>query len=1404
MRKNYLIFCIGLLVAAFTGVIAQTSMRLGVNHNYQQPGISAHPEYKVLPKNAPCSDCEELVDRRTEHSRIYLKKGTANQVVMQQSWNPMHYRDKNGFWRTAEATLAFDNTTRQWIANQQHYSNTFSIRNDEVWTEQQLALPNNTTLTKRSERLYITRADFNADVATADYRFLPKASTATGTLTGSTSVVSEHEIELWGNNGHMLSSKLQTRHTSLLGGMKTDYILADRPVLNTADFSDKLLVMEESFVLPAGYRIKSNTVSGKIGSLYILDAAGNPVARIDAPVVFDNLRQFAQPLSDLFEYQVTKAVGNENKWLVRIRISMNWLLAGGRAFPVTIDPRITIVQRYRGRNIGAVYNRSCFNFSNTCEATLPVQIPANFRLTDIQTAVEYSTQFGCALSEAGFRILLDTCAARPYSCTGGGGSTGASVCSDLLTAPLSLWTDFQQCIPTTNCLSSSVINFKLQAAQCGVPTISCTDSIMAVTQWQMIVYGELDTLPVSITGANTLCRLGVSNYALVTDSSFRLNLKWQVNSGGIIVGPDSLTSVNINWVSAGKHQVKCFFRRGNSCPLDSAVLEVTVRSGGLAPGIKGDTVVCINRRIVYTASDTTANTYRWVVSSGGRALTPLNTKSVEIQWDSSGIQNLVLITENSRCIDTFSTRILVYDQKLPQLPPQKLTICPAGSAITLFAPPFQYRYQWNTGDSTPAISVNRAGVYSVVVFNPCGNDTFYYGVSSCGFFKHSDIDSTLNNEALNEVRAVFLIDFNRDGKEDLMGVNLTDNSARILINQGIDPVTGRINFADKTTDLALPRNLQASYFRTDDFNYDGFADCFIIQNRRLLVYRNLSGGQFDNFTDSLDLSNDAFGDTIYSVRLFDLNGDGRPDLIADGDSVETGKTQGKASNYTRAHYAKSSRAGGKTNGTESNICEPVRSYAKAVQLFNLRDSLIPITQYIDYNNDGFIDLFILVYDPRQPLGEHPVRLLANNGIGEFRDVTTSAGLSSIQMTRAGFITVWDYNNDGWLDILGGSAGVANQRNKLLKNNGNGTFTDVSGAVNLKAGDFYYQQALSGDFDNDGDFDLLWITAGKQAPTILFVNQGGTFVNRTDSLGLIKLNVGSLFSTDIDSDGDLDLMMYPKGRSPIFLRNEQDTAQKRFLTVQVIGCQAGRWAKGSRVQIVTGNKRLTQFVGGNSSELTSNLMHFGCGNASVVDSVIVYWLNGGTTRLANVRTNQRLVIRQDPQCRTVKPTADFNIVPVSTTTDSLTIRLESRSQESDSYFWDFGDGNTDTSQSPTHRYNAPGNYTITLITYNNCGADTTTRSYSITSRNKNQAINSLAFKAFPNPTTNELNIVSDIQLTNATVSLLDITGRKCSSHLIGELAAGAIYTLNFEHLPAGVYHLIVEQANRRGVHRIVIK
>jgi hypothetical protein len=125
----------------------------------------------------------------------------------------------------------------------------------------------------------------------------------------------------------------------------------------------------------------------------------------------------------------------------------------------------------------------------------------------------------------------------------------------------------------------------------------------------------------------------------------------------------------------------------------------------------------------------------------------------------------------------------------------------------------------------------------------------------------------------------------------------------------------------------------------------------------------------------------------------------------------------------------------------------------------------------DYNNDGHLDFLILRGGWMGKGGHYPLSLMRNNGNGTFDDVTEEAGMLRFRPTQTA--TWLDYDNDGWLDLFIGNETVQQdtaQPCELFRSNGNGTFTEVAAQCGV-AFVGMFKAVASGDFNNDGRPDL---------------------------------------------------------------------------------------------------------------------------------------------------------------------------------------------------------------------------------------------------------------------------------------------------------------------------------------------
>jgi hypothetical protein len=194
----------------------------------------------------------------------------------------------------------------------------------------------------------------------------------------------------------------------------------------------------------------------------------------------------------------------------------------------------------------------------------------------------------------------------------------------------------------------------------------------------------------------------------------------------------------------------------------------------------------------------------------------------------------------------------------------------------------------------------------------------------------------------------------------------------------------------------------------------------------------------------------------------------------------------------------------------------------------------------DYNNDGFLDLLVMRGAWAGKAGRLPVSLLRNNGDGTFTDVTEEAGLGSAHPRQT---AVWfDYDADGWLDLFIGNetTDLSDPDScELYHNNRDGTFTECAAACGLNITRFV-KGVTTLDYDNDGRPDL-YISC-RDSQNLLFHNDGPDasghwkFTDVTERSGLRAATNFSTWSFDYDNDGWEDIFV-----SGYSIRNVGDIA-----------------------------------------------------------------------------------------------------------------------------------------------------------------------------------------------------------------------------------------------------------------------
>jgi hypothetical protein len=442
----------------------------------------------------------------------------------------------------------------------------------------------------------------------------------------------------------------------------------------------------------------------------------------------------------------------------------------------------------------------------------------------------------------------------------------------------------------------------------------------------------------------------------------------------------------------------------------------------------------------------------------------------------------------------------------------------------------------------------------------------------------TDVAPTLGLNDAGAAQGVVFIDVNNDGWLDIFLAN-NNNQSKLWINNSGSSFTESsaiwgVNFTIPT------RGISAA-----DFDNDGYTDVMIGNwQTPIMLFKN-TGTAFINYSTNAGVAFTSYGG---SINWIDYNKDGKIDVLFANDGMPP-----------RYNYF----------FRNDNLL----SFTNVAYSIGLVDSSSTLClAAADYNNDGYPDLFLGTQS--NPGSLLTSILYKNNGNGTFTNATDSSGVTTNFYTWG---AEWgDFNNDGFMDLfLANTTGY----NQLYKNNGNGTFTDVTIPMGFELLNSSYSCGWA-DIDNDGDLDL-YVARGQNNDDKMYRNDGTTFTDISTACGMGDLRHSSCVSWgDYNNDGFLDLYLNNNGSENRLYRNSGNS--NKWIILKLTGVNSNKSAIGTRVRIKTGTlNQIREVEGGSGGKGMNSLpVEFGIGTASIIDSLIINWPSGQVQKFANVLPN----------------------------------------------------------------------------------------------------------------------------------------------------------------------------------------
>ena len=494
---------------------------------------------------------------------------------------------------------------------------------------------------------------------------------------------------------------------------------------------------------------------------------------------------------------------------------------------------------------------------------------------------------------------------------------------------------------------------------------------------------------------------------------------------------------------------------------------------------------------------------------------------------------------------------------------------------------------------------------------------------------------------------VALFDYDNDGFLDIFFTNgaaipsleKTDSSFsnRMFHNNGDG------TFTDVTAKAGLAGVGYSMGAAAGDYDNDGFVDLYVTGVNRNQLFHNNGDGTFSDVTEKAGVTGTVPGiGKAWAVAAgwFDYNNDGLLDLLVVNYLNYDLKTASACSVGKLPTYCSPNDFQGTPNILYRNNGDGTFTDVSAASHIGRYVGKGMGLAFADYDGDGFTDIFI-------SNDTYPNLLLHNNGDGTFTDMASDAGVAYNEMgkTVAGMGADFrDLNNDGVPDIF--HTAMFGDTFSLYANEGKGQFSDVTTSSGLTSGTGRLTAWGTGayDFDNDGLKDLFTADAAildnsvevehrpYRLPNRIFRNAGNfKFEDVSDFAGADfaapAAHRGAAFG-DLNNDGKVDVVVTVLNGPPEIFMNRTESGH-HWIILKLVGVKDNRDGLGTKVKITTAHgsqyNEATTALSYNSS--SDKRVHFGLSEDPVIDRIELSWPSGVKQILRSVKADQVLTIRE---------------------------------------------------------------------------------------------------------------------------------------------------------------------------------
>ncbi len=538
-----------------------------------------------------------------------------------------------------------------------------------------------------------------------------------------------------------------------------------------------------------------------------------------------------------------------------------------------------------------------------------------------------------------------------------------------------------------------------------------------------------------------------------------------------------------------------------------------------------------------------------------------------------------------------------------------------------------------------------------------------------------------------------------------------------------------------------------------DYDNDGDLDILLTGGdssswRFSIIYKNNGDGSFTELTGAnlspVNESASAWGD---------YDNDGDLDILLTGSPNGGGAT-------TKIY---------KNNGSDSFT---------ELTSANLTGVFIASVAWGDYDNDGDLDILLTGNDGSNPIS----KIYKNEGNDSFVELT-SANLTGVYLSSV----AWgDYDNDGDLDILLTGWDGNNPTSKIYKNEGDGIFSElanpIAGSSDLPG--VTNSSAAWGDYDNDGDLDILLTGSTNNNPRIskIYINTDGYF-NELTTANLPGINGSSAAWGDADNDGDLDILLTRSKN--IYINNGDGTFNALpFTNVTGVTFSTAAWGDYNNdddLDILVVNSNSTIYI--NNSTIANTVPSAPQNvNANVnQDTVTITWDAATDTETPTTGLSYNVLIKETPNGSPL-----YAKTPMAQETDGWRkLPALGNAMQNTSYTWNI----------PTEYIGANTDFIVKVqaIDHSFAGSPFSNEHLFNFSTLHVEHTDNNSFSIYPNPVSSLLNISSTLQ--DYSYELYSLHGQKVME---GDSAT----IIDVSGLSTGVYVLKLSSENQTKSFKIV--